>query len=181
VTATAAWAGVIVGDLDASSRWYSDVLPVESTESGQGWIAFNLVGGSCVELHAGDRERPGLVFPSYGTQAGPPVMPGFAVDDVGEAAGGFEVLRVFPDWVVVAAPDGLRVVLTDRECDPGRGLVGFAFASPDPDSLAAFLASLGYGCEVVTGERHEVVLRVASDRECELVDPDGTVVRLTCG
>lgn len=178
MTAAAAWAGIIVRDLEIATAWYRESLPVVAIEEGSGWVALTLDGGSCIELHAGDPAQPGLVFPSYGSSPGPPVLAGFGVDDPGEAATGLEVLRVFPDWVVVAVPDGLRVVLTDRQTDPGRGLVGFDFSSPEPEALGSFLRRVGLPGDVVAARRLHVVPVVAADRDGELVDPDGTVVRL---
>lgn len=176
--ALAAWAGIIVRDLDVSAAWYRDVLPVQDIEQGDGWVAFNLVGGSCVELHAGDPDKPGLVFPSYGADPGPAVMPGLSVPDPVATSVSLDVMRVFPDWMVVAAGDGLRIVLTDRCVEPGQGLVGFAFTSPDPDALAALLAHVGFDAVVEPGARHQVVPLVAARSDGDLVDPDGTLLRL---
>lgn len=178
MTAGPVWAGIIVRDLDASKGWYHDVLPVRDVEEGHGWVAFNLRGGSCVELHAGDPDKPGLSFPSYGASAGPAVMPGFGVDDLTVATDGFEVMRVFPDWVVVGVRDGLRVVLTDRVSEPREGLAGFAFTTPDPVSLGTFLTHIGYDGPVSAGDRLEVVPLLASDRDGDLVDPEGNLLRL---
>lgn len=180
MTAAAAWAGIIVADLALSAAWYADVLGVAVADAGAGWVAFRLEGGGMIELYGGDRDRPGLVFPSYGADDGPPVMPGFCVEDPAEAADGLPVMRALPDWVVVAAPDGLRLVLTDRDCEPCRGLVGFAFASPDPGALRGFLARVGLQAEVEPARRHAVVPVIVADREEILQDPDGTAVRLVC-
>lgn len=174
----AVWAGIIVADLALSAAWYTDVLGTAMSDAGDGWVAFALDGGGVIELYGGDRDRPGLIFPSYGADRGPPVMPGFCVADPVEAADGLEVMRTLPDWVVVAAPDGLRLVLTDRDCEPRRGLVGFQFASPEPAALRGFLARVGLPADVDHGRRHAVVPVIAADRDEDLADPDGTPVRL---
>lgn len=178
MSAAAVWAGVIVRDLAASAEWYRRTLGCRVREKGEGWVSLSFPDGSGVELHAGDPMRPGLVFPSYGADGGPPVMPGYSVEDPDVRATGLTVVRSLPAWIVVVAPDGLRVVLTDRERQPGRGLVGFRYTSPAAAEQRAFLGAIGAADEVEQAAAVRVVPIVAADRDSEITDPDGTAIDL---
>lgn len=178
MSAPAVWAGIIVTDLEASAAWYVDTTGARLVEESGRWVALRYGDGSCLELYAGDPSMPGLTFPSYGSDPGPPVMPGFSVDEGDALAGGFEVARSLPGWIVVIAPSGLRVVLADRDSDAAVGLIGFDFMSPDADDLRAFLGRVGAVSDVTHGERLAVVPVVAAAADDDVTDPDGNVVRL---
>lgn len=177
MTAVAVWAGVIVTDLTRAVPWYVEATGAVLAESSERWAALAFADGSCIELHEGDPERPGLTFPSYGGDPGPPVMPGFSVDDVDEQATGLVVARSLPGWLVVVAPDGLRVVLADRDSDPGQGLVGFAIETPAGAALRTFLDGIGAPDPVETGPRTRVVPLIAGPDEAEVSDPEGNLLR----
>jgi catechol 2,3-dioxygenase-like lactoylglutathione lyase family enzyme len=183
VSAPAVWAGVIVRDLDASVAWYAETTGAAVEERADRWAALRFEHGSAIELQAGDPSAPGRTFPSYGSDAGPPVMPGFAVEDADEAALGLEVARALPGWVVVVAPGGLRVVLAERECAPGHGLVGFAFGSEQPEALRGFFEGLGIDAVVDRAPALAVapVVAVPGVADGEVVDPDGNRLRLVSG
>ena len=178
MTALAVWAGVIVTDLARAVGWWAEATGARVAETGERWAALAFPDGSCIELHEGDPERPGLTFPSYGGDPGPAVMPGFSVDDADEHAGRLVVTRSLPGWLVVVAPGGLRVVLADRDTEAGRGLVGFAFESTEAAALQSFLESLDARCNVEAGSRTRVVPLVAASEEAEVTDPEGNLLRL---
>jgi catechol 2,3-dioxygenase-like lactoylglutathione lyase family enzyme len=176
----AAWAGIIVRDLEASVTWYVETTGGTVEEHTDRWAVLRFEDGSSIELQAGDPAAPGLTFPSYGHDSGPPVMPGFAVEDAEEVADGLEVARALPGWIVVVAPDGLRIVLAERECGPGRGLVGFAFESGQPEALRAFLEGLGVDA-AVDGEQAVGVVPVVAvpgAAHAQVTDPEGNRLRL---
>lgn len=180
MTAVPVYAGVIVRELDVSVTWYTRALGCRLAEEGAGWALLSFGNGSAFELFSGDPDRPGLTFPSYGAfgdQAGPSVMPGFAVEEPEELALGLSVARRLPDWVVVVAPDGLRIVLSERDGDGASGLVGFRFSSPEPEAQRAFLGRVTVDATVDEGGVGAVPL-VAGDRDDELTDPDGTRIAL---
>jgi catechol 2,3-dioxygenase-like lactoylglutathione lyase family enzyme len=180
VTTAAAWAGIIVSDLEASLIWYLRALGAALEERDGRWAKLSFPNGSCVELFEGDLQRPGATFLSYGDEVGPPVMPGYAVDDPAQVAHGqgLRVVRSLPGWVVVAAPDRLRVALIATDVAPGRGLVGFRFTSTHAADQRDFLGRLAVeGPEIADGEV-AVVPVVRGRRGGELVDPDGTPIVL---
>jgi catechol 2,3-dioxygenase-like lactoylglutathione lyase family enzyme len=178
VTARAAWAGVIVSDLPESIGWYAAQLGMTVLEQEPAWAKLGFPNRTTLELYRGDPTRPGGVFPSYGTDDGPPVLPGYAVDSPEELAEteALRVARALPGWVVVAAPDRLRLVLLEAEVGKGRGLVGFRFTSTASKAQRHFLDRLTiFGPEVVDGEV-AVVPVVLGQRTAVLTDPDGTAI-----
>jgi catechol 2,3-dioxygenase-like lactoylglutathione lyase family enzyme len=180
VTASAAWAGIVVTDLERSVAWYCDLLRCKAAEHDERWAKLDLPNGSCIELFAGNRKAVGEVFPSYGPDPGPPVLPGYAVEDPAELIEqhALEVVRSLPGWVVVAAPDRLRVVLTTADLGEGRGLVGFRLTSIDAAAQRSFLEIFDSAADVVDGPAAHVVPVVRAGREGEVEDPDGTSVLL---
>jgi catechol 2,3-dioxygenase-like lactoylglutathione lyase family enzyme len=94
MNALPAYAGIIVSRIERSVAWYADVLGVEPGAPQDGWVTLPLGDGSTLELVAGDLGRPGLSFPSYGREQGPPVMAGYSVEDPDAAADGLEVVVV---------------------------------------------------------------------------------------
>lgn len=178
MTATAAWAGVIVADLGASVRWYAAELGAALADRDRAWAKLTFPNATCIELFEGDRGRPGATFPSYGSDPGPPVMPGYAVDEPEGLALSerLRVARALPGWVVVAAPDRLRVALIAADVEPGRGLVGFRFTTTMAADQQAFLDRLAItGPEVADGEV-AVVPVLSGRRSADLTDPDGTAI-----
>jgi catechol 2,3-dioxygenase-like lactoylglutathione lyase family enzyme len=176
VSARAAWAGIIVTDLDRSAAWYARELRAVVADRDERWVKLDFPNGSVIELFRGDRSDPGGTFPSYGMDAGPPVMPGYAVEDAAELvdAHALEVSRSLPGWVVVAAPDRLRVVLMGTEPGGGGGLAGFRFTSTAGADQRRFLEALSVeGAELADGEI-AVVPVVRCGRSGEVADPDGT-------
>lgn len=178
MTPIAVYAGVIVSDLARSVPWYVRTLGGRVSEEGSDWACLRLADDSAIELVLGDAEHPGLSFHSYGGDPGPPVLPGYAVADPRGAAAGLRVVHHLPEWIVVVAPDGVRLVLTDREGAGDAGLIGFRFASPRPDEQAAFLGRLGIDAEVVAAERPAVVPVLAGRVATILRDPDGTPLEI---
>lgn len=178
VPVVAVYAGIVVSDVGESAAWYRDTLDCTVQDEGDGWSCLVFPDNSTIELFAGNPARAGDTFPSYGGAHGPPVMPGYAVDDPEEVIKGLRVTRSLPDWYVVVAPDGLRVVVTHRETAVAPGLVGFRFASPAPAEQRGFLDTLGVADDVVRGSRPAVVPVVKGDRSARLVDPDGTSIDL---
>jgi catechol 2,3-dioxygenase-like lactoylglutathione lyase family enzyme len=182
VTGIAAWAGIIVSDLDRSLRWYCDLLGCEDSERDARWAKIDLPNGTCVELFAGDRRAVGAVFPSYGSDEGPPVLPGYAVEEPEELVTQheLEVVRSLPGWVVVAAPDRLRVVLTTADVGTGRGLLGFRLTSVDVPAQRSFLAVIDPAADVEEGPEVHVtpIVRAGRARDGSVEDPDGTVLLL---
>jgi catechol 2,3-dioxygenase-like lactoylglutathione lyase family enzyme len=178
LTAVAVWAGIIVADLVRAVPWYAAATGATLVESSDRWAALGFADGSGIELHAGDPERPGLTFPSYRRDPGPPVMPGYSVDDAEEAAAGLEVARSLPGWLVVVAPGRLRIVLADRDSDPERGIVGFRYESPEPGALTAYLAALGAPSAVAHGATLRVVPLLMAPHEGEVADPEGNALGL---
>jgi catechol 2,3-dioxygenase-like lactoylglutathione lyase family enzyme len=180
VSPRAAWAGVVVRDLDESLAWWASEVGGQIAEREPSWAKLRFTNGTTVELFAGDPADPGAVFPSYGPDPGPPILPGYALDDPEGAAeaGGLEVVRSLPGWVVVVAPDRLRIVLLTADVRRGPGLVGFRLTSTSAGDQRAFLDELGIaGPEVVDGEVAVVPIvrgRRAGSRE----DPDGRTVEL---
>lgn len=172
----AVWAGVIVSDLAASAAWYVRELGCTLREDGDSWAALHTPSGGAVELFVGDRARPGRVFPSYGSDPGPPVLPGFAVEDPQALSESLAVVRRLPDWVVVVAPDGLRIVLT--VADGSGNLHGFRLHSPDPQPQQGFFAALGIPVDVAQGQTPTATLLLAADRDEHITDPDGTPITL---
>jgi catechol 2,3-dioxygenase-like lactoylglutathione lyase family enzyme len=181
VTAVAVWAGIVVADVEASAGWYARTLGGEVAERVDGWAKVVLRNGTSVELFAGDREQLGRVFPSYGADPGPPVMPGYAVE---EPAALVElrrllVARSLPDWIVVSGPDRLRVVLTTGTPGPGRGLLGFRYTTDGvADEQRAFFDSLGVADPLQPGEAVGVVPIFGARRDAQITDPDGTAIEL---
>lgn len=175
MSAVPVWAGVIVADLGTSTAWYATELGCVPDEVGDGWQALRFRDGSVIELYAGDRGRPSLIFPSYGAEREPPVMTGFAVEEPASVAADLRVARSLPGWIVVVAPDGLRVVLTDRDGDGASGLVGFRYTSPKPAPQRQFFDRLGVMADVAEGDRGAVPV-VAGSRDARVFDPDGGAV-----
>lgn len=178
MSAVGVWAGVICTDLEVSVPWYVDTFGGQLAERGGRWAVVRFADGSAFELYAGRRDMPGLTFPSYGRDAGPPVMPGYSLEEPEVAAETLEVARSLPDWIVVVGPLGLRVVLTSRDSTPDEGLVGFRYASPEPAALQEFLRSVGSDDAVASGQALEVVPVVRAGRSEQVTDPDGTVIDL---
>lgn len=178
MTATSVWAGVIVSSLDDALPWYREVTGVGVAESGEGWAVLRFPDGSGFELCEGDPSTPGLVFPSYGADGGPPVMPGFAVEDVEAVLPGLTVARTLPGWVVVVAPGGLRVVLTEQDAKAGEGLVGFEITCPQREELVAFCEHVGATVVINEPGALRVVPVVRGRRDADVTDPDGNLVRL---
>jgi catechol 2,3-dioxygenase-like lactoylglutathione lyase family enzyme len=179
VRTVAAYAGIIVTDLARSLAWYREQLP-EALSDGvaDGWVKLTFADDSEIELVEGDPTRPGLSFPSYGRDDGPPVLPGYACPDPDELAEGLTVARRLPDWIVVVTPDGLRLVLAGRDGDTKQGLVAFRYTSPDPAPQQQFLERIGSADEVVDGAGVTVVPVLAVGREATLTDPDGNTLVL---
>lgn len=176
----AAWAGIIVGELDRSLDWYTRNLACSVEEREARWAKLRFANGSAFELFEGDRHDVAATFPSYGRDIGPPVMPGFAVDAPEELAEeqGLQIARVLPGWVVVVAPDRLRVVLLASEMGRGRGLIDFRFVSTSGRAQQEFLTRLAVaGPEIADGEV-DVVPVVRGVREGIFTDPDGTTIEV---
>lgn len=172
------YAGIVVSDVAVSAAWYREALDCTVEEHGDGWSCLVFPDNTTIELFAGDPARAGNTFPSYGGAHGPPVMPGYTVDDPEEVIKGLLVTRSLPDWYVVVAPDGLRVVVTQRETDAAPGLVGFRFASPAPAQQRGFLDRLGVADDVGQGSEPAVVPVIRGDRAARLLDPDGTPIEV---
>lgn len=172
------YAGIVVSDVAASAQWYARELTCPVTERGNGWCCLTFPDHSTIELFAGDPARPGETFPSYGGAPGPPVMPGYAVDEPDDVVANLRVARSLPDWHVVVAPDGLRVVVTRRDTDHAVGLVGFHLLSPAVAEQRAFLDALGATDALDWGPAPAVVPRVAAARTGRILDPDGTAIEL---
>lgn len=180
MSTSAAWAGIIVADLDASLPWYTRELGAVLAEQDRRWAKLAFPNGSAIELFEGDCASPGTTFLSYGDDPGPPVMPGYAVDDPAELAAsqGLRVARALPGWVVVAAPDRLRLALVAADVGAGRGLVGFRFTTTEQEQQRRFLDRIAVvGPEIADGAV-AVVPVIAARRAADLVDPDGTAIAL---
>lgn len=171
------WAGIVVSDLDRSVRWYSDALSIAIVDRGATFAVVRFRDGSAFELVVGDPTRPGSAFPSYGTDPGPAVMPGFRVLEPAETARQLVVARWLPDWIVVVGPLGLRSVLCRGDGEASMGLVDFDIAGPDADALSEWYAGFGASMTVAHAERLHVVPVVAGLTDDELCDPDGTTLR----
>jgi catechol 2,3-dioxygenase-like lactoylglutathione lyase family enzyme len=180
VTGVAAWVGIVVTDLERSVAWYCDLLSCEAAEHDGRWAKLDLPNGTCIELFAGDRQSVGEVFPSYGSDPGPPVLPGYAVEDPEELAErhALAIVRSLPGWVVVTAPDGLRIVLTTAELGPGRGIVGFHLMSADVVTQRSFLRLIDPRADIDEAEAAQVVPILRAGRDGEAQDPDGTPLLL---
>lgn len=178
MTAVAVWAGIIVTSLDTAVAWYAKTTGAAHVDAGEGWATLRFPDGSGFELTQGNPAAPGTAFPSYGSDDGPPVMPGFAVEDSDAAVAGLTIARSLPGWIVVVAPGGLRVVIAVTDSDPTRGLVGFRFTSPVAEECSAFLERLGTTAEVEVGAAWQVIPVVAGPRDRTLADPDGNVLEL---
>lgn len=174
----AVYAGIVVSDVDASTAWYERTLGCATREVGPGWACLDFPDGTAIELFAGDPQKPGLTFPSYAAATGPPVLPGFALEDPDTVLDGLIVVRSLPGWHVVVAPDGLRMVLTVWDSDAGPGLAGFRFTSPKAGALRRFLEQIGLPATVTDGRTPAVVPVVAAGHDGTLVDPDGTTLQL---
>lgn len=176
MSARAAWAGVIVSDVEASAAWYAQALGARVPDRDERWAKLTFPNGTTIELFTGDRSDPGASFPSYGADPGPPVMPGYAIEDP-EAlveAHGLEVARFLPGWLVVVAPDRLRMVLLSADPRRGQGLVGFRFSTISRADQERFLDQVDVaGPEMVDGEVG-VTPVFRGRRSVELQDPDGT-------
>lgn len=173
------YAGIVVSDVAASAAWYREALDCTVEDQGDDWTCLVFRDHSTIELFAGDPARAGDTFPSYGGAHGPPVMPGYTVDDPEEAIKGLRVTRSLPNWYVVVAPDGLRVVVTLRDTDAAAGgIVGFRFASPAPAEQRGFLEQLGVADPVAPGSQPAVVPVIGGDRAARLIDPDGTPIEV---
>lgn len=172
------YAGIVVSDVGASVAWYEESLACSIRERGAGWTCLAFPDNTTIELFAGDPTRAGETFPSYGGQQAPPVMPGYALEDPELVLEGLQVARSLPDWHVVVAPDGLRVVLTVRATSDVPGLAGFRFTSPDTGAQQQFLDRLGLPGHVAFGPAPKVVPVVTADRDARLIDPDGTPLEL---
>jgi catechol 2,3-dioxygenase-like lactoylglutathione lyase family enzyme len=180
VSSRAAWAGIIVADAVASAAWYARELGAQVADRDEVWVKLVFPNSTEIELFSGDRSDPGGTFPSYGLDSGPPVLPGYAVEDPTELVEEqrLEVVRVLPGWVVVVAPDRLRVVLTAGEPADGPGLVGFRFTAEDAAAQRSFLDALAVPGVAVEDGAPSVVPVVRCRRRGDLVDPDGT--RIVC-
>lgn len=173
------YAGIVVSDVAVSAAWYTRVLSCAVEDEGEGWSCLRFPDGSAIELFGGDPRRAGETFPSYGGAPGPPVLPGYAVDEPDDAVVGLHIARSLPDWHVVVAPDGLRVVVTLREGGGGDlGLRGFRLSTPAVAEQRAFLGRLGAEDSVDWGPVPAVVPRIAADRSASVTDPDGTPIEL---
>jgi hypothetical protein len=131
-----------------------------------------------VELTAGDPAHPGLADASHRAESAVPVIPGYAVEDPQAVAAGLQIVRRFPDWIVVAAPAGLHVILHHHDVDFGRGLLGFRYTSPDAPTQQALLSALGSADPVIAGPTPSVVPIISSDRCERVTDPDGNPLEL---
>lgn len=181
MTAVAVWAGIVVSDVETSAEWYAETVGGEIAERADGWVKLTLRNGTSMELFAGDRARLGRVFPSYGADPGPPVMPGYAVEDPAALVElrRLVVARSLPDWIVVSGPDLLRVVLTAGTPGRGRGLLGFRYTTDGvADEQRAFLDSLGVADSLQPGEAVGVVPIFRGRRDAQITDPDGTAIEL---
>lgn len=173
------WAGIVVGDLERSVDWYAEALGTAIAEHEPWFALVRFSDGSILELVAGDPQRPGSAFPSYRNDPGPPVMPGFRVTDPAETGRGMLVARWLPEWVVVVGPGGLRTVLCRGEGEARTGLVGFDVAGPDPERLTNWFGGFGAPVTARVAPCLQVVPVVAGLADADLVDPDGTALRLT--
>jgi catechol 2,3-dioxygenase-like lactoylglutathione lyase family enzyme len=173
----AVYAGLIVRDLDVSCDWYRRTLGCRPEEDGPGWASLRFADGSTIELFAGDPDDPASTFPSYRGDTGPPVMPGYSYDDPEESAAGLVIQRRLPEWIVVRAPDGLRLVLTSRE-GTGSGIAGFRFVSPEPNEQRAYLSLMGVEDPVEAGDDVRVIPVVHGPRDDVVLDPDGTAIEI---
>ncbi len=177
MSATPVWAGVVVSDLARSTAWYTATLGCAVTERSARLAVLAFPDGSTIELVLGDPTRPASAFPSYREEPGPPVMPGFSVEDPDELGRGFAIASWLPQWVVAVGPEGLRAVLCDR-VGAGRALCGFRVASPVPDAHREWFASFGAVIEAVEADELSVGLRIRGTADAEHRDPDGTPVRI---
>jgi len=175
VSPTPVWAGVVVSDLDRSVTWYTATLGCRVRERSRRLAVLGFSDGSTIELVLGDPTRPDSAFPSYHEDPGPPVMPGFAVDDPDELGRAFALASWLPQWVVAVGPQGLRVVLCDRS-GSGRGLCGFQVASPVPDAHREWFASFGATIDAVEADELSVAPIVLGTADARHRDPDGTPV-----
>lgn len=178
-TVAPVWAGIVVRDLERSADWYAEALGTAIAEHGPCFALVRFSDGSILELVAGDPQRPGTAFPSYRTDPGPPVVPGFRVADPAETGRGMLVARWLPEWVVVVGPGGLRAVLCRGEGEARTGLVGFDVAGPDPEGLTSWFGGFGASVTAQAAPCLQVVPVVAGLADAELIDPDGTALRLT--
>lgn len=178
MTAVAAYAGIVVSDLERSTQWYAARLGCMIDERGSGWACLGFPNGTVIELFAGDPSRPSLTHPSYAPDSATPVIPGYAVDEPMLASNGLRIVRCFPDWVVVATSDALRIVLHRRDVRSGRGLVGFRFASPNSAAQRTLLAILGSADLVDDHSTYGVVPVILADSCGFVEDPDDNLLQL---
>ncbi|MGH8902117.1 MAG: hypothetical protein ACRDYA_10650 [Egibacteraceae bacterium] len=181
MSAIPAYLGIVVADLDQSTQWYVVTLGCLVDERGSGWVCLGFPNRTVIELFTGDPSCPGLTHPSFGRDSATPVIPGYAVEEPMVASNGLRIVRRFPDWVVVVAPDGMRMVLHRREVCSGRGLVGFRFASPNSAAQRALLSALGSADLVEDHPTHGVVPVVLADSCGVVKDPDGNLLELVTG
>jgi predicted enzyme related to lactoylglutathione lyase len=71
------WIGVVAEDLERERRFYRDVLGLQESEAGEGWIEFEMGPGKVFELLARSD------VPQYDRRR---YQVGFAVDDIRAAA-----------------------------------------------------------------------------------------------
>lgn len=181
MTPEACYAGIIVSDLERSVGWYREQLSGAAVDGpADGWAKLRFGDGSEIELVEGDPARPGLSFPSYGSDAGPPVLPGYGCAEPDAVADGLPIARQLPGWIVVISPDGLRLVLSGSDSDERQGVVAFRYTSPDPQALESFLARLGVDAVIDEGPLGVVPVLVGG-REATLTDPDGTTLVVVRG
>lgn len=169
----AAYVGIVVSDVATSAQWCEAALRCTPEQRGEGWACLLFSDGTSIELFEGDPTRPGATFPSYAGHDGPAVMPGYSVDEPETAVEGLTVARSLPDWHVIVAPDGLRVVVTHRNIEGMHGLSGFRYSSPAAQELRAFFERLGVSDPVTRGTRTSVVPVVVAESAERLIDPDG--------
>jgi hypothetical protein len=169
----AAYAGIIVDDVDATCGWCETVLGCRSVDGGGDWACLEFPNGSRIELFAGRSRHPGLVFPSYGAEPGPAVLPGYTVEDPVALAETLDVARSLPDWQVVVTPDRSRLVLTDRHLGEGAGLVAFRWSSPAAAAQRTYLERLGIPAEVASAEVCRITPVVSGSADRELTAPGG--------
>lgn len=178
MNAVPSWIGLVVSDLERSTEWYTRTLRCDVDDHGPGWVCLSFPNQTIIELTAGDPTRPGLLNASYSMDSASPLIPGYSVEDPLLTAAGLQIVRRFPDWIVVVASDGLRVVLHRHHTDCGRGIIGFRYATPHTTAQRAFLSTLGSDDPVVDGSRPAVIPIILCDRCDTGKDPDGNQLQL---
>ena len=90
------WVGVVCADLAAQRRFYRDVLGLEESSEGNGWVQFQMGRGVTFELIAQSAD------PEYDA---PRFQVGFSVNDTGETARALRARGVEPVTEVKTGSD----------------------------------------------------------------------------